>query len=180
MPFAPDAVTFRPAIPYSWQVSRIRTGRLIEQPKRRFAYENHNENQDLPADGGDDSDGGACHPGGGTDTSTLQGYVPRDMTPPATSHASLHNRTGIGTHLGQFSFYRSYVNRERPDTGSAHWIAANGDSIDTTYVGSAEHVDLAPCQVVGAQPEDSYARSRKFTPLLVARVDSPEPKGALP
>jgi hypothetical protein len=41
---------------------------------------------------------------------------------------------------------------------TAHWIAANGDSIDTTYVGSfAGYVDLAPCQVVGAQPEDGYA-----------------------
>ena len=29
-PFAPGAVTFSASIPYSWQVSRIRTGRLIE------------------------------------------------------------------------------------------------------------------------------------------------------
>ena len=30
-----------------------------------------NKIQCLPADGGDDSDGGACRPGGGTETSTL-------------------------------------------------------------------------------------------------------------
>ena len=36
-----SAVTFSPAIPYSWQVSRIETGRLIDQPdSRRSAYEN--------------------------------------------------------------------------------------------------------------------------------------------
>src|SRR6266403_3071161 len=63
MPFAPEAVTSSSAIPYSWQVSRIGTGHLIDKPKRRFQYENHNEIQYLPADGGDDSDSGACHPG---------------------------------------------------------------------------------------------------------------------
>jgi hypothetical protein len=36
MPFAPQAVTSRHSIPYSWQVSRIGTGRLIEQVQRRF------------------------------------------------------------------------------------------------------------------------------------------------
>src|SRR5260221_9292349 len=40
----------------------------------KFAYENHNENEYLPADGGDDSDSGACSPGGGTEASTLQRY----------------------------------------------------------------------------------------------------------
>src|SRR5215813_7690762 len=58
------------------------TGRLIDQPERRFqlrsAYEKHNEIQYLLVDGGDDYDRGACHPGGGTATSTLQGYVPRE------------------------------------------------------------------------------------------------------
>jgi hypothetical protein len=78
MPFAPEAVTFSPAIPYSGQVSRIRIGRLIDKPKRRFQYENDNEIQYLPADGGDDSNGGACRPGGGTAPNTLQGYVPRE------------------------------------------------------------------------------------------------------
>jgi hypothetical protein len=35
-PFASDAVTFSAAFPYSWQVSRIRTGSLIEKPERRL------------------------------------------------------------------------------------------------------------------------------------------------
>jgi hypothetical protein len=43
-------------------------------------------------------------------------------------------------------------------TGSAHWIAANGDTIDTTVVGSPTHVLTAPCLVLGAQPEDTYAK----------------------
>jgi hypothetical protein len=32
------------------------------------------------------------------------------------------------------------------------------DSIDTTGVGLGEHVPMSSCQVVGAQPGDSYAK----------------------
>ena len=48
--------------------------------------------------------------------------------------------TGIGTHLGQFSFtQQETVNLVAfTATGSAHWVAANGDTIDTTLIGSAE------------------------------------------
>jgi hypothetical protein len=48
--------------------------------------------------------------------------------------------TGIGTLLGEFSFsQQTTVNLAAgTDTGSAHWIAANGDSIDTTLAGSGE------------------------------------------
>jgi hypothetical protein len=51
--------------------------------------------------------------------------------------------TGIGTHLGQFSFTQEITANLAAftDTGSAHWIAANGDSIDTTLTGSAELTD---------------------------------------
>ena len=62
--------------------------------------------------------------------------------------------TGTGTLVGQFSSTAFLT----PPTGTARWIAANGDTIDTTVVGSAQHVDMAPCQVVGAQPEDTYAK----------------------
>jgi hypothetical protein len=50
------------------------------------------------------------------------------------------NGTGIGTHLGQFSFTQvSTVDlRAGTGTGSTRWIAANGDSIDTTSAGSGE------------------------------------------
>jgi len=44
---APTPVAFSAAFLYSGQVSRIRTGRLIDQPERKFhlrsAYEKHNE-----------------------------------------------------------------------------------------------------------------------------------------
>jgi hypothetical protein len=40
--------------------------------------------------------------------------------------------TGTGTHLGQFSF--AHVITFPALTGSSHWVAANGDSIDTTSV----------------------------------------------
>jgi hypothetical protein len=79
---------------------------------------------------------------------TFQG---NDTVSPPTIFQSI---TGIGTHVGEFSS----TGASSGATGSAQWIAANGDSINTTYVGSAQHVDIAPCQVAGAQPEDSYAK----------------------
>ena len=66
--------------------------------------------------------------------------------------------TGTGTHVGQFSATTLLTLGPSGGTGSAHWIAANGDSIDTTVVGSPEPVDMAPCQVLGAQPGDTYAK----------------------
>jgi hypothetical protein len=67
-------------------------------------------------------------------------------TPPLQSIA------GNGTHVGEFSASAGSAPQ------STHWIAANGDSIDTTYSPiSVRHVDSAPCQVVDAQPEDGYA-----------------------
>lgn len=66
--------------------------------------------------------------------------------------------TGTGTLVGQFSSVAFITISTSPATGTARWIAANGDTIDTTVVGSLEHVDMAPCEVVGAQPEDTYAK----------------------
>jgi hypothetical protein len=66
--------------------------------------------------------------------------------------------TGIGTLVGQFSATTFLTTTASGGTGSARWIAANGDSIDTTVVGSPVPVSMAPCQVVGAQPEDTYAK----------------------
>ena len=81
---------------------------------------------------------------------TFQGNA--TVTPPTLTQSS----TGIGTLVGEFSSTTVLTLPGR--TGSAHWIAANGDSIDTTVVGSVEPVDMVPCQVVGAQPEDSYVK----------------------
>jgi hypothetical protein len=76
------------------------------------------------------------------------------VTPPTLTQSI----TGVGTLVGQFSSTTVLTLTASGGTGSAHWIAANGDSIDTTVVGSPEHVPMSPCQVVGAQPEDSYAK----------------------
>ena len=54
------------------------------------------------------------------------------VTPPVTIATAA---TGTGTHLGQFSF--TQVLTVNALTGSAHWAAANGDSIDSTSVVSA-------------------------------------------
>jgi hypothetical protein len=47
--------------------------------------------------------------------------------------------TGIGTHLGRFNFAHG-LTLDSPTTGagSAHWVAADGDSIDSTSVVSAD------------------------------------------
>src|SRR5215831_18815463 len=50
--------------------------------------------------------------------------------------------TGNGTIVGRFSS-TALSGPGAPHV--AHWIAANGDSIDTTFVGSAEHVPMSPC-----------------------------------
>jgi hypothetical protein len=51
--------------------------------------------------------------------------------------------TGIGTHLGRFSFTQEVtVGANATDAGSAQCLAANGDSIYTTVVGSAIPGDI--------------------------------------
>ena len=76
------------------------------------------------------------------------------VTPPTLTQSI----TGTGTHLGRFSATTFLKVTASGGTGTARWIAADGDSIDTTVVGSPEHVPMAPCQVVGAQPDDTYAK----------------------
>jgi hypothetical protein len=69
---------------------------------------------------------------------TFQGNDTESPGPSPTMVLLTTNATGTGTHLGQFSFTQKVtVNHANlTDTGAAHWIAANGDSIDTTVVGS--------------------------------------------
>ena len=51
--------------------------------------------------------------------------------------------TGIGTHVGQFSFTQTVTVdfTTGHDTGSAQWFAANGDSISTTVTGSGQVIE---------------------------------------
>jgi hypothetical protein len=51
---------------------------------------------------------------------------------------------GTGTHLGQFSLIREITGNltNFTDSGSARWIAANRDSINTTVWGQAELSDV--------------------------------------
>ena len=69
----------------------------------------------------------------GQETDTPQGG------PPPTSLMVNGSATGIASHVGQFSFdYQLTVNLSNGTaTGSAHLIAANGDSISTTIAGSS-------------------------------------------
>lgn len=64
--------------------------------------------------------------------------------------------TGIGTLVGEFSSTTVFTLTRSGGTGPGHWVAANGDSIDTTVVASPVPVSMSPCQVVGAQPGDKY------------------------
>jgi hypothetical protein len=60
--------------------------------------------------------------------------------PPPTTVAASGSGTGIGILLGEFSFtYELTITLANGTaTGSAHFVAANGDSIDTTIAGSSE------------------------------------------
>jgi hypothetical protein len=76
---------------------------------------------------------------------TFQGQDAHDTLPPgATTVLIRTTATGIGTHLGKFSVLREVAGNllNFSDTGSAQWIAANGDTIYTTVVGQAELSDL--------------------------------------
>jgi len=70
----------------------------------------------------------------GSETDTPQGG------PPPTTLTVNGNTTGVGTHVGQFSFtYQLTVTLANGTaTGSAQLIAANGDSIYSTVAGSSE------------------------------------------
>src|SRR6516165_9620456 len=72
---------------------------------------------------------------------SLQGHeidTPQGGPPPTTLSVD-GSVTGIASHVGQFSYtYQLTVTLANgTSTGSAHLIAANGDSIYTTIVGSA-------------------------------------------
>jgi hypothetical protein len=65
-----------------------------------------------------------------------------DIASTSTTVTVLTVGTGIGTLVGKFSFTQTVTVdvTNGADTGSAHWVAANGDSIDATVVGSGEPV----------------------------------------
>jgi hypothetical protein len=71
---------------------------------------------------------------------TIQGHNVDSPGPSEGTIVVTTTGTGIGTHLGDFSFTQvvTATFADLTDTGSAHWVAANGDSIDTTLAGSAE------------------------------------------
>jgi len=69
----------------------------------------------------------------------LQGNDTVSPGPSPTTALLLTTATGTGTLLGHFSFTQELTinGANLTDTGSAQWIAANGDIIYTTVVGSA-------------------------------------------
>jgi hypothetical protein len=71
---------------------------------------------------------------------TMQGYDIDSPGPSPTTVVVSTSGTGIGTLLGQFSFTQQVTVdfTTGTSTGSAHWVAANGDSIDMTVTGSGE------------------------------------------
>jgi hypothetical protein len=75
---------------------------------------------------------------------TLQGLDTVSAGPSPTTASLRTTGTGIGTLLGQFKFTQDLTidGTNNTDTGTAHWIAANGDTIDTTVAGFAEPSDI--------------------------------------
>jgi hypothetical protein len=72
---------------------------------------------------------------------TMQG-LDKDTAFSPTTVSVTTNGTGIATHLGQFSFTleNTVTFATGTSTGSAHFIAANGDSIYATVAGSGEFI----------------------------------------
>jgi len=70
----------------------------------------------------------------------------------------IQSMEGIGTIIGRFSSTTTLTLGPSGGTGTATWMAANGDSIATTVVGTPGGVGTAPCQGVGAQPGDLYIK----------------------
>ena len=86
--------------------------------------------------------------------------------------------TGTGTHLGEFSFHQqSALNLvTKTGKGSTHWIAANGDTIDTTFTAFGGPTDAPPvCPGLG----DVIIGITEIHTIIGGTVDSREPKGAL-
>jgi hypothetical protein len=59
-----------------------------------------------------------------------------DTPPHPNTQSAYGSTTGIATHVGQLSFTYDLTVGNGKGTGSAHLIAANGDSIYTTIAGS--------------------------------------------
>ena len=73
----------------------------------------------------------------------LQGNDSDSPGPSPTTIVATTTGTGIGTLVGQFSFTQELTLDlvTLTATGFSHWVAANGDSIDTTLAGSGEPTD---------------------------------------
>jgi hypothetical protein len=73
---------------------------------------------------------------------SLQGHD-TDLSSTNTTVTVLTVGTGIGTHLGQFSFTQTVIVdlTTGHNAGSAQWFAANKDSISTTIAGSGQVID---------------------------------------
>ena len=72
---------------------------------------------------------------------TMQG-VDKDSNPTDHSIDVTTVGTGNATHLGQFSFTQLVtVSFTGTDVGASRWVAANGDSLDTTITGSGHPTD---------------------------------------
>src|ERR1044071_3866783 len=74
---------------------------------------------------------------------TFQG---NDAVAPPTITQSI---TGVGTLVGQFSSITVLTTGPSGGTGPAHWVAANGDSIDATVVGAPPGTALAAGRLGG-------------------------------
>jgi hypothetical protein len=63
-----------------------------------------------------------------------------DSDPTPTSIVVTTDGTGTATHLGRFSFTQRVTVDFAAGTsaGTAHWVAANGDSFDTPIAGSGQ------------------------------------------
>ena len=155
--FGPGTVTLTAAIPYSWQAGRIRTGRLIENLKEIYAHMTTITRTRfyLPLAGMMLAAALALPAAAQQEVPFKGTFQGSDNVAPPTLTQSI---AGTGTHVGEFSSTTVLTLRPSGGSGIGRWIAANGDTIETAVVGSLEHVPMAPCPVLGAQPDDAYAK----------------------
>src|SRR5215467_10687750 len=81
---------------------------------------------------------------------------------------------GAGTHLGEFSYSQENAVdvTKGTGTGSIHWIAANGDTIDTTFTAVGGPTDAPPlCPGLG----DTFLRITEMHTITGGPADSPVP-----
>jgi hypothetical protein len=71
---------------------------------------------------------------------------------------------GVFTHLGESSITQvTTLTSKTSGTGSAHWVAANGDSIDSTFIASADYTTASLGYITVTETHTITGATGRFT-----------------